>query len=176
MHKKIFLQKVYNSLIHRALKQHPVRENAVAESDCWTFSAMSYCCSDPLGSTWKHHIRSLTWTQSDSFYHKEQMPAWGLLLLYAYYLFYVLFYFGNKFSFKPQGYLFKQTHLFHRKLGKVEQKSPFDKLNSLNFSLKHSVGQSCASPPVLRSVEECNCRSFIHCCQQICFLRDDHQC
>lgn len=90
---------------------------------------------------------------------------------------YVLSYFGNKVYINTLGHLFKQTHLFHRKLGKVEQESLFDKLNSLNCTLKHSVGQlqSGASPPVLSSIEERNCRSFIHHCQQTRFLRDASQ-
>lgn len=54
-------------------------------------------------------------------------------------------------------------HNYFTQNGKVEQESLSDKLNSLNCSLKHSVG---LSPPVLSSIEGCNCRSFIHHCQQ----------
>lgn len=45
---------------------------------------------------------------------------------------------------------------------KVGQESLFDKLNCLNHSLKHSVGQqqSLASPPALSWNEEDNCRYF----------------
>lgn len=52
----------------------------------------------------------------------------------------VLFYVGNELGNKTQGYLFKKTDLFHRKLGKVEHESPFDKLNSLNCYFKAECG------------------------------------
>lgn len=86
----------------------------------------------------------------------------------------VLFYVGNELGNETHGYLFKKTDLFHRKLGKLEQESLFDKQIVWTAALKQSVGQlqSCASPPVLRSAEECNCGSFIHHCQQTRFLRD----
>lgn len=141
----------------------------VAVNGCWTFSAMPYCCSDPLSAHGNTRSDQLAGRKRSETFHDKNKCQHGASKSLS-----VLFYVGNELGHKTQGCLFKQTDLFHRKLGKVEQESLFDKLNSLNCYFKAECGpvtELCLAT-CFRSVEECNCRSFIHHCQQTRFLRD----
>lgn len=92
----------------------------VAVNGCWT-SARLYCCSDPLSAHGN--------TRSDQLAGRKRQHG-ASKSLYA----------DNELGNETQGYLFKKADSFHRKLGKVEQESLFDKLNSLNCYFKAECG------------------------------------
>lgn len=118
---------------------------------------LSYCCCHPLPAHGNPRSHPLPGHNQKPCQHETSISL------------YVSFYFGSEQGIENTGVCFLNRHIyFPLNWGKVEQESLSDKLNSLNCSLKHSVGrlQSCASPPVLSSIEGCNCRSFIHHCQQ----------